>query len=71
MNKEKIRDYIHEYEYNEQSCNGAYSSVGIEVINLKINKKMATADILVHRDYDNTTHRYNNMEYPIEFINQY
>jgi len=65
MTKELIRDKIIEHEIRINGFD-RLSGVGVEIKNLRITKKKAIADIVLHTDYeDGTSERYDNCEYPL------
>ena len=69
IDRKKIKDKIENYEFNNNGVNhinGAY----VDVRNVRIHKKekLVTADIIIVRQMDGTSQRFNNCEYPFKLL---
>lgn len=69
MNKAKLKEAIENYEYNHSGIsynNGSYA----KAVNIKITKDKVFADILLVQQFEGTTERYNECEYPREYFKE-
>lgn len=64
MTKQEIKDTIAEIEYYNNSAGGILCGIDIKVVNLKITKEEATADIIVNENREKIE-RFNDCVYPI------
>lgn len=62
MNRNEIRDAIHDYEFYGNGMQHM-SNVGVSVRNLRVNKTEAVADIILY--LDDVTERTNNCHIPL------
>lgn len=68
MTKKEIKEKIWKYEYCHSGFN-KLSGVDVKVVNLRVRKNKAIADIVLTSDLESgNSERYNNCEYPFSLI---
>ena len=64
FDKDFIKKKINDWEYWEYTCHGKICGRDIEIVNLRLLKNKAIADIILTDYEDNTKERINKCEYP-------
>ena len=68
MDKKIVKQKILDFEYFNFTAGGSLCSRDVEVLNLRLRKDKAIADIILHDYEENYQERHNNCEYDYQFL---